>query len=30
MQSIKNLTPKELVKGITGYYAHGKTSLSAM
>lgn len=24
MQSIKRLNPKELVPGITGYYAHGK------
>jgi len=24
MQSIKTLRPKELVAGITGYYAHGK------
>ena len=23
MQQIKNITPKELVSGITGYYAHG-------
>ncbi len=23
MQLIKNITPKELVPGITGYYAHG-------
>src|SRR2546423_5745787 len=23
MQNIKNLKPKELVPGITGYYAHG-------
>lgn len=23
MQSIKNIKPKELVPGITGYYAHG-------
>jgi quercetin dioxygenase-like cupin family protein len=23
MDSIKNITPKELVPGITGYYAHG-------
>jgi len=23
MQSIKNIIPKELVDGITGYYAHG-------
>lgn len=23
MQSIKNIIPKELVEGITGYYAHG-------
>ena len=24
MQSIKNITPKELVPGITGYYCHGE------
>lgn len=24
MQQIKNIKPKELVPGITGYYAHGK------
>jgi len=23
MQQIKNISPKELVQGITGYYAHG-------
>jgi quercetin dioxygenase-like cupin family protein len=25
MQSIKDINPKELVPGITGYYAHGKS-----
>ena len=24
MQSIKNITPKELAPGLTGYYIHGK------
>ena len=24
MQNIKDITPKEVVAGITGYYAHGK------
>lgn len=24
MQSIKNIVPKEIVPGITGYYAHGE------
>lgn len=25
MQPIKNITPKELVQGITGWYAHGES-----
>ena len=24
MQQIKDITPKELMEGVTGYYAHGK------
>ena len=24
MQQIKDITPKELMEGVTGYYAHGQ------